>query len=70
MTGDRLGAASPARHTRRQKRTARFSLHPITIAIWGILLLLVVLGVIVANTYHGTGEPCQGNVGACHPIPR
>ncbi|MCX5410166.1 hypothetical protein OHA37_00080 [Streptomyces sp. NBC_00335] len=70
MTDDRLGAASPARRTRRQKMTAWFSLHPIGIVLWGFLLLVVVLGVIVANTYHGTGEPCQGNVGACHPMPR
>ncbi|OEJ57180.1 hypothetical protein BGM19_03475 [Streptomyces agglomeratus] len=68
MTGDRLGAASPARRTRRQKITAWFRLHPITIVIWGFLLLLVVLGVIVAHTYHGTGEPCMGDVGACYPI--
>ncbi|GAA1545729.1 hypothetical protein GCM10009730_63490 [Streptomyces albidochromogenes] len=65
MTGDRLGSASPARRTRRQKITAWFSLHPITIVIWGFLLLLVVLGVIVARTYHGTGEPCPPDK-VCH----
>lgn len=65
MTVDRLGAASPASRTRRQKIAAWFSRHPITIIFWGFLLLLVVLGVIVAHTYDGTGEPCPPDK-VCH----
>ncbi|MFF4168726.1 hypothetical protein [Streptomyces sp. NPDC001744] len=58
MTDDLPDAADPARRTRRQKARARLRLHPITIAIWGFLLLVVVLGVIVGRTHHDTGEPC------------
>jgi hypothetical protein len=58
MTGDRHGAASPARDTRRQKITAWYGRNALWVVIGGFLLLVVVFYLIALTNSTGAGEPC------------
>ncbi|MFD4029536.1 hypothetical protein ACFWVP_03125 [Streptomyces sp. NPDC058637] len=58
MTGDRHDAASPARHTRGQKMTARYGRNALWVVIGGFLLLVAMFYLIALTDGTGAGEPC------------